>query len=140
MRVELTIEISRPPQEVFDYLADLSRLPDWQGSAIESRADGPLAQGTHISERRSFMGRDVDTEVEVAEYDPPRRLTLRALEAPIKLTIDHVLEEHGGGTCLRVTAEGKPTGALRLAGPAAEAGARRELKRDFQCLKELLEE
>jgi uncharacterized protein YndB with AHSA1/START domain len=140
VRVELTIEISRPPQEVFDYLADLSKLPEWQASAVESRADGPLAQGTRISERRSFMGRDVDTEVEVAEYDPPRRLTLRALEAPVKLTIEHVLEEHDGGTRLRVTAEGKPTGALWLAGPAAELGARRELNRDFERLKELLEE
>jgi uncharacterized protein YndB with AHSA1/START domain len=140
VRVELTIEISRPPQEVFDYLTQLEKLPVWQASAVESRADGPLAQGTRISERRSFMGRDIDTEVEVAAYEPPHRLTLRALEAPLKLSIDHVLEEMNGGTRLSVTAEGKATGALRLAGPAVESGARRELTRDFRRLKELLEE
>jgi hypothetical protein len=58
----------------------------------------------------------------------------------VKLTIDHVLEERGGGTSLRVTAEGRPTGALRLAGPVVESRARQELTRDFQRLKELLEE
>jgi len=140
VRVELTIEISRPQQEVFDFLTDLSRVPEWQASAVESRANRPLAQGTRISERRSFMGRDLETEVEVTAYEPPRRLTLRALEAPLKLTIDHVLEERDGETSLHVTADGKPTGALRLAGPAVESTARRELSRDFGRLKELLEE
>jgi uncharacterized protein YndB with AHSA1/START domain len=140
VRVELTIEISRPPQEVFDYLTDLEKLPEWQASAVESRADGPLAEGARISERRSFMGRDIDTEVEVAAHEPPHRLTLRALKAPLKLSIDHLLDARDGGTTLRVIAEGRPTGALRLAGPAVESGARRELTRDFNRLKELLEE
>jgi uncharacterized protein YndB with AHSA1/START domain len=107
VRVELTIEIARPLQEVFDYLTDLARLPEWQRSAVESRSDGPLRQGSRIHERRSFMGRDLETEVEVLAFEPPRRLRLRALKAPVKLTIDHVLEERGGGTSLRVTAGGR---------------------------------
>ncbi len=140
MRVELTIEIARPPAELFDDLTNLSQLPDWQASAIESRADGPLAQGTRIVERRSFMGRGIETEVEVAAYDPPRRLALRTVRGPVALSIDHVLEGSETGTKLRVTADGRPTGALRLAGPAIESHARRELRRDFKRFKELLEE
>jgi uncharacterized protein YndB with AHSA1/START domain len=140
VRVELTIEIARPPKEVFDYLTDLAELPEWQRSAVESRADGPLEQGSRIHERRSFMGREFETEAEVAAYEPPRRLTLCTLEAPLPLSIDHVLEEHDGGTRLRITAEGRPGGVFRLAAPAVETGARQELRRDFQRLKELLEE
>ena len=140
VRVELTFEIARPPEEVFAYLTDLAKLPHWQRSAVESRADGPLEQGTVIHERRSFMGREIETVVEVAAFEPPSRLTLRALQAPLPLSIDHVLEEDGDGTTLKVTAEGRPGAVLRFASPVVESKARHELKRDFQRLKELLEE
>ena len=138
--MELTFEIARPREEVFAYLTDLAKLPDWQRSAVESRGDGPLQEGTVIRERRSFIGREIETVVEVAAFDPPTRLTLRALEAPLPLSIDHVLEEGSDGTTLKVTAEGRPGGVLRFASPAVESRARQELKRDFQRLKELLEE
>jgi hypothetical protein len=51
-----------------------------------------------------------------------------------------VLEERDGRTELRVTAEGKAHGLLRLAGPAVTAKARQELRRDFDRLKAMLEE
>jgi uncharacterized protein YndB with AHSA1/START domain len=140
VRVELTIEIARPPEEVFEYLTDLAKLPEWQRSAVESRADGALEQGALIRERRSFMGREIKTVVEVAAFEPPTRLTLRALEAPLPLSIDHVLEERDGRTSMRVTAEGRPGGVLRFASQVVESKARQELKRDFQRFKELLEE
>jgi uncharacterized protein YndB with AHSA1/START domain len=140
VRVELTVEIARPAADVFALLTDVSRVPEWQASAIESRADGPLAEGVRIHERRHFLGHDGDTELEVSAFEPARRLALRTLRGPVKLVIDHVLEETDGRTALRVTAEGRAHGLLRLAGPAVTAKARQELRRDFERLKAILEE
>jgi uncharacterized protein YndB with AHSA1/START domain len=139
VRVEFTIEIHRPVVEVFEYLADVERLPEWQASAVESRADGSLAKGCRISERRRFLGREFETELEVTAYDPPERLTLRALDGPVRFTVDHRLEERDGATLLHFAGEAKPSGMLRLAGPAVESKARHEFRRDFDRLKELLE-
>jgi carbon monoxide dehydrogenase subunit G len=139
VRVELTIEIARPPDEVFDYLTDLDKLPEWQGSAIESQAGGPLREGSRIVERRSFLGRDAETELEVACHEAGRRLTLRTVRGPVRLTIDHRLEQNGAGTKLQITAEGRGSGVLRFAGPAVRARAHQELRRDFDRLKEILE-
>jgi uncharacterized protein YndB with AHSA1/START domain len=140
LKVELTIEISRPPEDVFAYLTDADRLPRWQKSLIEARADGPFQEGTRIVEKRSLFGREAETELEVTAFEPPRRLTLQTVRGPVELEVDHRLEANGAGTELRVTAAGKPKGALRFAGPAVAAGARQELKRDFERLKALLEE
>ena len=140
VRVELTIEIARSPDEVFAYLTDLERLPEWQESALESRADGPLAEGVRIHERRRFLGREAESELEVKAFEPGRRLALTTLRGPVDLSIDHVLEETDGQTKLRVTAKARPGGLLRLAGPAVAARAWRELRSDFERLKELLEE
>jgi carbon monoxide dehydrogenase subunit G len=139
VRVEFTIEIARPPAEVFEYLADLEKLPEWQESAIESRVDGSLAKGSRITECRRLFGRDVETALEVTAYEPPARLTLRSLDGPVRFTVDHRLEEAGGATLLHFAGEAKPGGILRLAGPVVESKARQEFRRDFDRLKEILE-
>jgi uncharacterized protein YndB with AHSA1/START domain len=139
VRVEFTIEIARPAAEVFEYLADLEKLPEWQGSAIESRAEGSLAKGCRITECRRLFGRDVETVLEVTAYEPPERLTLRSLDGPVRFTVDHRLEEAGGTTLLHFAGEANPGGMLRFAGPVVESKARQEFRRDFNRLKELLE-
>jgi uncharacterized protein YndB with AHSA1/START domain len=140
MQVELTIEISRPPEDVFAYLTDVEHLPRWQKSVLEARSDGPFQKGTRIVEKRSLFGREAETELEVTVLEPARRLTLETIRGPVELEVDHQLEPNGTGTKLHVTAAGRAKGALRFAGPAVAAGARQELKRDFERLKALLEE
>lgn len=140
LRVELTIEVSRPPEDVFGYLTDVDSLPRWQKSLIEARADGSFKKGTRIVEKRSLFGKEAESELEVTTFEPPERLTLKTLRGPVELEVDHQLEPNGTGTRLHVTAAGKAKGALRFAGPAVAAGARQELKRDFERLKALLEE
>ena len=139
IRIEHNLEISRPPAEVFALLVDLDRLPDWQSSAIEARADGPLGLGSLVHEKRRFLGRELADQLEVVAFDPPRRLTLRSQGGPLKLTVDHALEPNGGGTRLTVVASGKPGGVMKFAGPVVERTARDEIRADFVRLKELLE-
>jgi uncharacterized protein YndB with AHSA1/START domain len=139
VRVELMVEIARPPDEVFDYLTDTKKLPEWQASAVESRADGPLAEGSRIVERRSLFGREAETELEVTCYEPGRRLSLRSVSGPLNFSIDHLLDGIEGATRLHVTAAARPAGLLRFAKPALASRARQELRRDFERLKEILE-
>ena len=46
MRVEESIEITRPLQEVFDYVSDVGNYPEWMAHALEVRKDtaGPPQQ------------------------------------------------------------------------------------------------
>jgi uncharacterized protein YndB with AHSA1/START domain len=139
IRIELTVAIARPPEDVFALLTDVERVPDWQDSALESRCDGALRQGARIAERRRIMGHEIHTVLEVTEYEPPRRLTLRTLEGPVPFTVEHELSADGDGTSVRVRAEGKPSGKLRFAAPVVKHQAEHELRADFERLKDLLE-
>jgi uncharacterized protein YndB with AHSA1/START domain len=80
VRIELTIDVARPAEQVFEHLVDLDRLPEWQSSAVESRADEPLAEGVRIFECRRVLGREIHSELEVTQFDPPRRLTKESLD------------------------------------------------------------
>ena len=139
LRAELTLDIARRADEVFAYLTDVDKLPEWQASVVDSHADGPLREGSRIVEQRSLLGHEAETELEVTAYEPGRRFALRSLRGPIELAIDHELEQDGSSTRLQVTATAKPSGLLRFAGRAVEAKARHELRRDFGRLKQNLE-
>jgi carbon monoxide dehydrogenase subunit G len=139
IRIELTVEVARPPEDVFEFLSDIERLPEWQTSAVEAHTDGPLAEGSRVAEKRRLLGREVDTELEVVAFEPPRRLMLRSLGGPVNFMVDHELVAQGGGTQLRFLAEAQPGGLLRLTEPVLARTAEQEFRRDFDRLKELLE-
>ena len=139
VRIEVTIDVARPAEEVFAHLVDLDRLPEWQESAVESRADEPLAEGVRIFECRRALGREVHSELEVTEFDRPRRLMLKTLKGPVRFTVDHRLAEADGGTRLTVVAEGKAGGLMRLGEPMLGRTVETEMRKDFERLKELLE-
>lgn len=139
IRIELTVEIGRTPGDVFELLSDVERLPEWQTSAVEAHTDGPLAQGSRITEKRRLLGREVDSELEVVAYEPPKRLILRSLGGPVKFTVDHELAAQGDGTRLTLVAEAEPGGLMRLTGPMIARTAEQQFRQDFDRLKELLE-
>ena len=139
VRIDFTVEVERDAQEIFEYLIDLARLPEWQSSAVESHADGPLTEGARIVERRRILGREVESELEVTAFEPPCRLTLKGLRGPVRFTVDHRLVEDGDSTLVRVVAEAKPGTCMKLAEPLLARTAEEELRKDFDRMKEIVE-
>jgi carbon monoxide dehydrogenase subunit G len=134
VRAELSVEIARTPEEVFDYLTDVANLPQWQSGVHSARREG-----TQIHESRHMLGRELQTTLEVEEEERPRLFTLRAVNSPVPFTVRHELEPSGDGTRLNVTGEGD---AGMLPGFAAGIMARRaekQFRKDFERLKRLLE-
>jgi carbon monoxide dehydrogenase subunit G len=131
VRAELTIEIARAPEDVFAYLTDVSNLPTWQaGVKSATETDG------RVEESRSIFGREMHTTLEIVDREPPRLFTLRALDSPFPFTVRHELEPSSAGTQLTVTAEGDVPG---LAAGFFERRAEKQFRRDFERLKEILE-
>jgi carbon monoxide dehydrogenase subunit G len=135
VRAELTVEIARTPEEVFDYLVDVSNLPAWQSGVRSARREGD-----RIHESRHLLGRELSTTLAIDEEERPRVFAIRALDSPVPFAVRHELEPNGsGGTRLTVVGEGD---AGLLPGFAAGIMARRaekQFRKDFERLKRLLE-
>jgi carbon monoxide dehydrogenase subunit G len=134
VRAELSVEIARSPEEVFDYLTDVANLPSWQSGVHSARREG-----TKIVESRHLLGRELQTTLEIEDEERPSLFTLRAVNSPVPFSVRHELESRDGGTLLHVTGEGD---AGMLPGFAAGIMARRaekQFRRDFERLKKLLE-
>ena len=80
MRVEGSIEIEKPVQEVFGYLFEVDNFPEWSAPAIEVRKDAPgtLKDGDTFTVVVTFLGRRFELPYEVTDFDPLRHFTTRA--------------------------------------------------------------
>ena len=136
MRFDLEVRIDRPVADVFAYLTDVRNVPEWQESAVSAEW---IEEGKRFRERRSFLGRSAELELEVTALHPDRRFDVRTVKAPVHLEIHHTFAAVDGGTRLQLTAEAKLRGALRFAGGMAKAQAERQFRSDLERLKEVLE-
>ena len=139
VRIEFSVDIDRPPPEVFAYLTDAEKLPQWQAGAIEAEWQGERAEGARVREVRKFLGRRMESELEVTAYEPDRRLGLKVLSGPVPFSVEQRLEPRNGGTRLTFVGEGEPGGFFRLAEPLVQRAAKRQLQADFEQLKDILE-
>ncbi len=69
-----SIEIARPPDEVFSYLTDPARFPEWQARVVsgsmEDEAAAP-AVGAKCTTTRRIGGAERTVTSEVTRIDPP---------------------------------------------------------------------
>ena len=142
MKLEHSLEIALPPAEVYAYLADPANLPAWQEEieAVERDGEGVLTAGETFTERRSFLGRSLESKVEVIAAEPGREFTIRTRAGPLPFTVRHLLEPTpDGGTALTVVGEASVPRAIRLVAGGAARAARGRFEGDFTRLKQVLE-
>lgn len=137
MRYEHEIEIERSPEDVYAFLADPENLPKWQTSVMTVKPESE----TRFTEVRTFIGRRVESTIDVTTAEPGREFSLRAADGPVRFTIRHLLQPVGEGrTRLRIEGETEGAGGLfKLGGRMLRRAAERRVEEDFARLKELLE-
>jgi carbon monoxide dehydrogenase subunit G len=138
VKYEHELEIDRPPEDVYAFLADPENLPKWQHEVLEVRRESE----TRFTEVRTFIGRRVESTIEVTAAEPGRELALRTAAGPVRFSIRHLLEPSGEGrTRLRVIgeSEGGAGGLFKLGGRLLRRAVERRAREDFERLKQILE-
>jgi len=139
LRIEHTVRIDRSPADVFIYLTDVEKLPEWQASALEVSVEGEMSLGTCIREIRNFLGRRAESTLEVTEYEPARKFSLRVLSGPLPFEVRHALTPEGEGTRVDWVAEADTSRFPKLAVRMMAGTAERQFKGDLERLKRVLE-
>jgi carbon monoxide dehydrogenase subunit G len=79
-RYESSVDVNAAPEAVFAALADIPGAPTRIGAIkkVEMLTEGPVRVGTRFRETRVMFGKEATETMEVAEIDPPRRITMVA--------------------------------------------------------------
>src|SRR5215208_7223082 len=142
MRVEESIEINRPLQEVFDYVSDVGNYPEWMAHVLEVRkhTEGPPQHSDRFIVAIKSVGRRFETPYERTSYEAHRQYTDRAVGGPVpNQRWDSTVEDVLGGTRLTRAVEAEMSGILKLLEPIQKRSAERGLRRDLKTLKSVLE-
>jgi len=141
MRIEKQTTTSASAERAFEYVADLTKHPDWSshGLKISQSSPGPVAVGTTFTTEAHQFGKQNDT-VTVSELVPGRRI---AFETKGKAgTVRHWFEvtpSSAGTTITKGMEFVKPSFATLLAYPGIRLNVPRMLAKDLDRIKSRLE-
>lgn len=141
MRVEQSLEIARPPEEVFAFVTDPDRLGEWQTSIVEVRRErsGALRPGERFREVHAAPGRRMESTVVVVEHEPPRLFALHIVDGPLPFDGRWTFEPTATGTRLGFVGEGGLRGPARLLEPLARVVLARQFRAHHKRLRRALE-
>jgi len=141
VKVEGTVVINRPIEDVFAFLSNPDKSSLWQGMVLEVKqtSDGPVGVGTTGQVVSQFLGRRMESTYEVTEYELNRKATLKTTSGPIPYMNSATLESVDEGTKVTLVAEYEVGGYFKLAEPILARMAQRQAETDYANLKDLME-
>ncbi len=141
VKVELSKIVNRPVEEVFSFVTDPANNPRWQEGLVESRmtSSGPMGVGTQMTDVRKFLGRDMNSKLEVTAFEPNKKFVEKVVSGPLPFEISMTFEPSGNGTKINVLAQGEPGGFFKLAEGMVQKQLQSQLEGDAERLKRALE-
>jgi uncharacterized protein YndB with AHSA1/START domain len=141
IKVEKSIMINKPVEEVFNYVTAADNYTKWQSGVtniIEDR--GPRnTVGSQFTEVRKFMGQEMHTTLELTEFVPNARWTAKVVKGPVPYEVNMTFQPVEGGTKVTTSVDGEPKGFFKLAEGMVAGQLEKSLTEDEQKLKEILE-
>ena len=139
-----SIEIARPPEEVFSYVTDPSRLAEWQESVVSTRIEGtgPPGVGSRVVVTRRIGRGERAMTSEMTELSPSRSWGVRGVDGPVRGNVKGTIAPLDDSARSRVTIEldlqGHGLGKL-LVPLVVRRQAQKEMPTNLRNLKERLE-
>jgi uncharacterized membrane protein len=138
-KIEESVIIDSPIEEVWKFLIDLSNVPKWETAILEMRmtSAGPVSVGSTWDVRRK------DKRIipqRCIEYEPNRKFSFEVPSGVAKGTIGtYSMETIEGKTRFTATVDFKVNGFYKLIGPFIIRGERKEGVASLGNLKRILE-
>lgn len=141
IKVETTVVISRPSEDVFAFISNFENNPRWQsGMQIASfTSEGSLRIGSTYVQVAKFLGRRIESAFEVIDYQPNRLVKATSTSGSFPITFTRIVEPSEGGAKVTAIIEGDPKGFFKLAEPFLGRLVQRTVDADYARLKALLE-
>jgi uncharacterized protein YndB with AHSA1/START domain len=139
-RSDSSIEIDRPVEEVWAFVTDLGRWPEWRTTITSIDPPASLTVGEGFSGTTHIIGRTWHWQLELTVVEPNLRLAYDVVKGVAKPTVDYHLEPLGDRCRFTMTGTIDRMGVLgRILAPVALPALRRESSAHVQNLKRILE-
>lgn len=142
MRVETTVYLQCAAKEAFAFVVDFRNNPRWQGGMQETQLIAGTSEevGAVYQQVAHFLGRRIESTLEVIEIDPGHMMKATTAAGPFPITVTRIVEPEGEGCRVRAIIEGDATGFFKLAEPLMARLVKRSVDADYERLRSLFRE
>jgi hypothetical protein len=134
-----TIEIPRAPGEVFPWLLEEDKVPQWTTHLEAYTVLDPLATGARVRQTLELSGNRFEVDMVIVRYEPPSAADTRLEMRGIQVDVTYRLDGAGPGTALTQTVDAHGSGfKARMLIPVVQPRLERKLTEDLGRLRGLL--
>ena len=144
MKVEHSVVIDKPVEQVWNFLTDFQNTPKWDIGVLETRqtSEGSAGLGTTFQNTGPFLGRNSVREYKVTEYEPDRKVTVQLITPVMfirQAEVSYTFERAENRTKLTFTGGIEFSGLFKIIQPLLLQRAKRDGQGDLENLKRLME-
>ncbi|MFH1185670.1 MAG: SRPBCC family protein [Chloroflexota bacterium] len=141
IKIESSILIYRPLNEVFDFITSSARDFEWQAGTLASGnvPDGASGVGTSFRSVGHLMGRRLEGTFEITEHEAHRRYGFKSLSGPLHLHTMYKLEFSDGGTWVDISTQATAANMIQAEEHTIQKYMQKQLTEDLTKLKAVLE-
>ena len=141
IKSEISVVINRPVEEVFAFANDLESDPQWMAAVSERKktSEGPVGVGTTFRDTGQLLGRQIENNYEITEYEPNMKFGIKSVSGSIPVEATMTYEPVAGGTRVTQAGEAEVAGLFKLSEPIVARMMKRQFDADLANLKDLME-
>lgn len=125
-RIERTIATSASQDKVWAFLSDFTTTEQWDPPTVSTkRISGDGGIGTVYRNVSKLLGREVEIEYTVVQFEPSSRLQLSGRATAMRMLDTIEVQASPSGTRVHYLAEFQPQGPARLFEPLLGPGLKR---------------
>jgi hypothetical protein len=142
LRIDLTIRINRPIEEVFTFISDEAHTSNLASAVIDQKllTPGPVRVGTTFMQHLKMLGKRFEATMEVIEYEPYRNFGYKTTSSPVPFKVYYDLTPMDRHTHLVFAFESEPGTYFGIPETVLAKMVRRQLLGDLENMKDYLEE
>jgi uncharacterized protein YndB with AHSA1/START domain len=131
-----SVDIAKPPADVFPWLLEEDKVPQWTSDLARYEVPGELREGASLRQVLKMGGSELPLDLELTRYDPPRGAESRFSTNGVNLTTTYALEPSGAGTRLTQTLEAKASSlTARMLIPVVQGRLEKKVTVDLERLR-----
>ncbi len=146
MEIARSIVVDKPVSEVFSYVTDVEREPEWASGIIASKmlTEPPFGVGSRNSAKVRFLGLHFDTTNTVLEYELNRLVVSKPESGSNNAIFYYIFEPVSGiagehSTKFTIKQKVALGGLMKLLKPLIGRWLDNSMQKDLQTLRKLLE-
>jgi hypothetical protein len=139
--IQEIIEIKRPINKVFDYVADAKSWPKWHLTMLEADQTSPrqIGIGTTFRGQNRIMGMRMPWTTKVTECVLNKKWCETISSGSTSIEEQVIFDQVEEGTKFTMIYDMKVSGFLKLLAPMVISSMRKEMKTNVNTLKSILE-